>query len=410
MQTKYIKTAIRFGNRICREAIRHNGKTNWIACASESGLKVSKSYYQALKGDWYSGTSGIAFFLAHLYEYSNETLHKTIAIEAIHHALDRMEDIEYGKLGFHSGITGIAFSAINVGEKLHQIELVNKGLSLLEGLNQLPLKEYTLDIIDGCAGAIPVLLKVIKKYPSSDLNELLQKMGNYLLQKSQQEKIGCSWNTMEHGTKGNLTGYAHGASGIAIALLELWKYTNNNQFLDAANNGFIYEESLFVKNQKNWPDLRTTPNESSDINDETVCSCAWCHGAPGIGLARLRAYELTQNPTFMTYAQNAIDTTYNQLELAKLGNYSLCHGVFGNAELLVYAYEVTGEKKYLTKARKAGDSLIKNYEETARAIPNGTQTDYFSPDMMLGLAGIGYYYLRINDPAKFNSVLLINPN
>jgi len=410
MQTKYIKTAIRLGNRICREAIRHNGKANWIACANEPGLSVAKPYYQALKGDWYSGTSGIAFFLAHLYEFSQEELHRIVALEAIQQALSTVEKIEYGKLGFHSGVTGIAFAAIQIGERLDEKVLIKKGLNILEGLNQLPIKEYTLDVIDGCAGAIPIILKIIKKHPSKSLNELLKKMGNYLLQQAQQEKNGFSWNTMEHGTKGNLTGYAHGTSGIAIALLELWKHTNNNHFLEAARNGFIYEENLFVENQQNWPDLRTAPTEVVPESAETVCSCAWCHGAPGIGLSRLRAFELTQNPAFMTYAEKAINTTQNNLNINNLGNYSLCHGVFGNAELLVCAYEVTGEKTYLTKARIAGDSLIENYEATDKAIPNGTQTDYFSPDMMLGLAGIGYSFLRLNDPSEYCSVLLIKPN
>ena len=38
-------------------------------------------------------------------------------------------------------------------------------------------------------------------------------------------------------------------------------------------------------------------------------------------------------------------------------------------------------------------------------VPGGGET----PNLMLGLAGIGYFYLRLYDPGRFRSVLLLRP-
>ena len=42
-----------------------------------------------------------------------------------------------------------------------------------------------------------------------------------------------------------LTGFSHGAAGIALSLLELWGLTNEPRFRQAAEAGFAYERSLF---------------------------------------------------------------------------------------------------------------------------------------------------------------------
>ncbi|MEM6319080.1 MAG: lanthionine synthetase LanC family protein [Bacteroidota bacterium] len=408
MHNEYLKTAVRLGNQICREALRHEGRANWIATTSEPGHKYPKPYYKALQGDWYSGTSGIAFFLANLYIVSQEEIHKEIAIESIQQALSVKDKVEFGQLGFHSGRTGIAFSAIKVGELLQQPAFIEEGLTILKQLNRLPKEKYTLDIIDGCAGAIPAILNVIKKYPSQELETLLKKMGTFLMESVQPEKSGCSWNTMPQGTSGNLTGYAHGASGIALALLELGTYWQDKTYLKMASLGFAYEDSLFNQQQQNWPDLRKI--DGIESSEKEVCGCAWCHGAPGIGLARLRAYQLTQKNIYWQQAATAIKTTEQKLNLTHLGNFSLCHGVLGNAELLLYANEIRPKSTYIEKAVSVGKLLTKNYEQKHIPIPNGTQTNYFSPDMMLGLSGMGYYFLRLLDAKQFPSVLLISPN
>ncbi|MBI1227764.1 MAG: hypothetical protein GC192_21195 [Bacteroidetes bacterium] len=411
MNPKYLQTATRLGNRICRDAIRHKGLSNWIAAGSDPETPMSsKPYYHSLKGDWYSGTSGIAFFLANLFTVSGERLHRQVAVEAMRQALSALPEIEHGKLGFHSGVTGIGFAAVHVGELLACPDLTEDGLKALTSLDDLPFDGYTLDVVDGCAGAIPAVLSIARRYPSPKFDSLLDKMGKHLLETMEKEPSGYSWPTFP-GAKSNLTGLAHGTSGIASALLELWAHTGDATYLNVATGGFAYEESHFVPEKKNWPDFRNYSDyEGLQMAEPTgpTCGCAWCHGAPGIGMARLRAFELTQNPSYRHFAEQAVETTAESLDNGLMANFSLCHGVCGNADLLLYAADVLGDEALVSKAETAVERLITDFEQKGTPIPNGGQNDFFVPDMMLGLAGMGYCLLRLADRQRFGSVLLLN--
>lgn len=407
MQEQFLNTAISIGNSICRDAFRYNGQCNWVGADNDIEGNRPKPYFSALKGTWYNGTSGIGWFLAQLYSATSDQRHRSIATGAIEQALQAASAISHGKLGFHSGLTGIAFSAIEIGEKLAQNDLVERGLLLLHSLNELPESEYTLDVIDGCAGAIPAVIRLNQKRNDLVLNELLVKMGEYLLQRAEAEQTGISWNTMPHGSAANLTGYAHGAAGIAGALLELYQYTKDERYLKAALAGFAYEESCFDPEQENWPDFREGDAPRLQEGERRGCGCAWCHGAPGIGLSRLRAYEITGDTTFKTAGQTAVNTTSRYFGRKELGNFSLCHGVFGNADLLLYAADVTGDQVSAVRTEEVAAEAAEQFEGRKIPFPNGTQSDYNSPNMMLGMAGIGYGFLRLADRKKFGSVLLI---
>ena len=408
MEEHFLNTAISIGNSICRDGIRFNGQCNWVGVSSEVEGKISKPYYAALNGTWYNGTSGIAWFLAQLHSITKDKHHRDFALGAIEQALQTSHKVQFSKLGFHSGLTGIAFSAIEIGEQFGKDDLIEHGLSLLQNLNHLPESEYTLDVIDGCAGAIPAIIRLNRKYNDVVLDSLLHKMGNYLLIKLQVEKIGISWNTMPESSTASLTGYAHGAAGISGALLELYEYTKEDQYQKAAFEGFAYEESCFDSEQNNWPDFRQGDSADESENQTHACGCAWCHGAPGIGLSRFRAYQLTQNEAFKKSGQIAVDTTMRFFDYKQLGNFSLCHGVFGNADLLLYASEVTSDKTLSDKVKEIASKAVEQFEQRKIPFPNGTQSDFNSPNMMLGMSGIGYGFLRLSDRRRFKSVLIIH--
>lgn len=409
MQTQFLNTAVGIGNSICRDAIRHDGQCNWVGVNNDIEGDNAKPYYAALKSTWYNGTSGIAWFLAQLSEVSGDKRHREVAIGAIEQALRTADKVQHGKLGFHSGITGIAFSAIEIGEKLSREELVERGLQLLRSLQQLPESEYTLDVIDGCAGAIPAIIKLNRRYADPTLDALLAKMGDHLIQTAQAESKGISWNTMPHGSAASLTGYAHGAAGIASALLELWHYTQDERYKKAGLAGFAYEDACFDAEQQNWPDFRegSAPRQADD-NSPRPCGCAWCHGAPGIGLSRLRAFQLTGNEDFKKSAQIAVSTTLRFLGRQQLGNYSLCHGVFGNADLLLCASDIVGDEALVPKVEAVAAEGVELFERRKIPFPNGTQSEFSAPDMMLGQAGVGYGFLRLADRKRFESVLLVH--
>ena len=144
----------------------------------------------------------------------------------------------------------------------------------------------------------------------------------------------------------------------------------------------------------------------------------WCHGAPGIALSRLRAYQITSRVDFLQEARTALQTTAtsvaNQLRQPQLANYSLCHGVAGNADILLSAGLLLNDISYIQLAQQAGLLGIELYDKTGTVWPSGvndpsgnTQGGEETPGLLLGLAGTGHFYLRLAFPSEIDSVLLI---
>jgi len=202
----------------------------------------------------------------------------------------------------------------------------------------------------------------------------------------------------------HLCGVAHGTSGIVCALLEAHDVSGDASFLQEAGEGMRYERSWFNRRLSNWPDLRQTATQSPA---NPTYSDFWCHGAAGIGMARLRAHALTKSLTPLAEATAAIHAVRPTLErvihrrrqgLVPDWNLSICHGLGSIIELLLYANEVLGAADCLNAARRLGsgalDDLRKHGMDWPCGVPGGTDT----PGLMLGLAGIGLCYLRLGDP------------
>ena len=84
---------------------------------------------------------------------------------------------------------------------------------------------------------------------------------------------------------------------------------------------------------------------------------AWCHGAPGIGLSRLRSFKLNQDNLLAQEAVVAANTTMRYLQNPQTG-------VLGGAE---------------------------------------------TPTLLLGTAGISLFYLRLNPASTVAPVLMVGP-
>lgn len=379
----FLDTADRIGARLCRDALWSGGRCNWFGTYwGEDGETV----HRTLGPNVYSGTSGIALFLSHLFQATGEKIFRITAEGAMRQAIAR-RNLDAGP-GFYSGATGIAFAALRVG-------LVEEGLAIAGSSASTPRPEF-LDVVNGSAGAIPVFLHLHRKLGGDAWLASAIRHGDALVDAANKTDSGWSWTTIGDGSLTDLTGFSHGAAGIAWALLELFHETREDKFRAAAEEGFRYERSCFDSEQENWPDFREPGGPYLDPPPRFLT--AWCHGAPGIGLSRLRAWQILGREVYREEAETAIRTTLKSFSDDE--SYCLCHGHAGNAELLLCASEVLGKPEYREAAERIG-------VEGAEPWHCGGPTENETPDLMLGLAGIGYFYLRLHDAEANASVLML---
>ena len=358
-----------------------------------------KPVMRSFGADLYSGTAGIAAFLIALYsERKDDLLKKTIegCISQIKLNMDQLPD-----QGFYSGKPGVAALLLKAGDELNNKEWISLGVDLLENRKTDTLQDHEVDLISGAAGTIPVLLDVYERFKEPELLEKAVALGNILYHSADKQGDVWSWSTVP--SKKNLTGFSHGSSGVALAMLQLYNVTKNDNYLVASICGFNYERVSFDNKQQNWPDFR---DDVSGESSDHVCGLAWCHGAPGIAISRLRANAIKEDEHLLNEMHIALNTTtknvYHSLTAhLDTTNYSLCHGAAGNAEILLDC----GGEEHQKLAEAIGVAGINKYHDTRSHWPTGLNTNQYTPGLMLGLAGTGYFYLRLFDKDKHGSLL-----
>jgi type 2 lantibiotic biosynthesis protein LanM len=407
---RFLEAAWNIGTRLCRDAIWDGDRCNWLGDSMEPHGGEWKVAHKSFGPDLYSGTSGIALFLGRLHRMRADSLVAQTARGAIRQALSRASDIppQY-RHSLYSGWVGLALVLLDLAQLLDDPSFKREAIRLVDDQLGHEIDPMSLDIIGGAAGAISGLCAIDHRIGGDRYLAEARRLGEHLLAQAHHDGDAISWTTMPPvgpGEQKDLAGYSHGAAGIALALLELFVRTGDARFMDAARGGFAYERRHFSAAQQNWPDFRSfaSPNPQ-----EPGFSMAWCHGAPGIGLSRVRAFALTKDESYRAEVEAAVAGTYRPLTMAAAGeNYSLCHGLGGNAELFILAADVLGDPRYRGVAEAVGDRGIQAVLMQRNPWPCGVLSGGEAPNLMLGLAGIGYFYLRLYDSSAVPSILLVH--
>lgn len=424
--TEFLDTALAIGRRLARQALWEGPACTWEVLEPQPDAQNRVRTVRA-GSQLYQGAGGIAWFLGELYRATEDAEVGRAARGGLEHALARGEDLS-DLFGFHSGRVGLAWVAVRLAEIFEQPEEAERARRLLAPLAGQESHDSGLDVIGGAGGAIPACLDLAERAGWDELRAVARELGEHLIRQAQRRPDGWSWATGGESAVRNLTGFAHGASGVGLALLELDRATGESRFRFAAEMAFLYERRLFNEERSNWPDLRHKDLGEALIDQQRMdelrravregkppvfeerCMTAWCHGSPGIGLARLRAFELTGQDVYRQEAEAALRSTLQAIEndLSQGGNYSLCHGLGGNCELPLLAAELLGKPELRQIAERAAREGIETYEARGRPWPCGTRGGVPDPSLLVGEAGIGAFYLRLADP-ETPSVLLLRP-
>jgi lantibiotic modifying enzyme len=165
-----------------------------------------------------------------------------------------------------------------------------------------------------------------------------------------------------------------------------------------------YERSHFSAEAGNWPDFRAVDTDQSTPSAGSNFAVSWCHGAPGIALARLRSLAHIDDEHIRSEIDAALKTT---LKTGFGSNHSLCHGDLGNLEPLLEASLRADGSAWRDRVSRIASIVLESIRESGWicGVPFGVET----PGLMTGLAGIGYGLLRLADPIRVPSVLSLAP-
>jgi type 2 lantibiotic biosynthesis protein LanM len=397
-----LSTARALGDRLGKLAINGQNDATWI------GLKFSTVRNQIslnpLGIDLYDGLPGIALFLGYLGMVTREDHYTQLAQAALTSILHQVEErkLFITKLGAFDGWGGIIYVMSHLGTIWNQSELIAQAEEFAHIVPDLLRIDKWHDIIAGSAGCIAGLLSLHHVLPSDSVLDVAVQCGNNLVTNAKATEYGLGWISPANKER-PLIGFSHGTTGIAWSLLELWGRTHDQRFRSTALSALEYERGLFSAQHGNWPDLRKFDDLDIKSDKGNRFTVAWCHGAPGIGLARLQIVKYNDDPQIRSEIHMALETT---LTRGFESNHSLCHGDLGNLEFLLKASEVLDYKlKAYADSITNGIMNIIMKDGCVCGNPLGVE----SPGLMTGLAGIGYELLRIAEPLKVPSVLTLSP-
>lgn len=411
-----IDAAATIAENLDRSAFRRDDRATWVGRTPAEGggtpgAPVTPTV-AALGPDLYAGTAGIAVFLAELAKLTEQVEHEQLARAALAQSLATVgELLERQPHGLHAGAMGVGYASVRVGLALGDAGAVDRGADLMATAAARE-EVVAIDVVGGHAGAVPALFAVARRLGRPELGARAIALGECIRDDAQRDERGTWWdNERAAGSDMGpepLTGYAHGSAGLSLALLEVAAQSDDRAWFELAVDAMRYEDSCFDDQAGNWYDLRSWVNDGRDEGDK-VSGMAWCHGAPGIGLARIRAARLGFADVEAVHvgARRAIDTVADRVEAIERPlrfDCTPCHGVTGLAEVLLEA-GIGGDKARLRAATRTGYWLADHIAE-GRALPSGTPSSQHNPSLMLGDAGVGLFLLRLATRGRVPGVLI----
>jgi type 2 lantibiotic biosynthesis protein LanM len=385
---------------LLRCAIRRGPGAAWIGLDWLGDAEVFQLV--CLGPDLYNGISGIALFLAAHAAVTGRQLSAELALAGVAYLRKNLKSRNAARMARSLGVGG----ATGVGSIVYALTVMSKMLrddSLLAEAHVaaalfsdgLIAADKQLDVIGGSAGGILGLLRLYRDSQSADVLNRAIKCGEHLIAQARLGPEGLrSWVGQGMGKRA-LNGMSHGAAGFAFALDLLASATGRKDFAAAAAECIAFEHSTFDANRNNWPDLRG--------EGEPSWPCQWCHGAPGIGLARIAMARHGKNGR----GQLKVDVVHAVEGAAKWWPGSvdtLCCGTLGNIEFICEAAGALGRKDLGELASRRMLSVIEDAASTGDYRWNSGQRK-FNLGLFRGLAGVGYTALRQVDGSLPNVLI-----
>lgn len=408
------------GDRLLSTAIWSDSRCTWCGPDVQGETGQWTTVYRTVDESIYGGLSGIAIFLAELGAITGCEDYRDAAVASLRQVAHQLQNRpQVTDHGFYSGLAGVVW-AVQYVSTVTGVSVSLPTSFQVKVMEQNANSLCDVDLLDGLAGTLSGLLLLKELRDESDVLNQCETIARRIVSLANKDSgVGMSWRSSAQTTEGHdLCGLAHGASGAALALLELNALlsarfddgTDNqrealqNKLVQVAFESFRYERQWFCRKAGGWPDLRS--NQEIGHTSESALSypCYWCHGAAGIGLSRLRAYELTGHSATLAEAGAALANCRQHarklLAIHARGesdfdcNVSLCHGLGSVLDALLYSHQLLGIEDDRDLAVNLAISAI-NHASTTGTWQCGLINSGESPGLLLGISGFGLILLRM---------------
>jgi type 2 lantibiotic biosynthesis protein LanM len=398
-----IAQAQKLGTTLDKEAIREDDGAVWIGAVP---LPLEERTQLGVIGhDLYAGAGGVALFLGALHRVTGEGHYRELAMSALAPLRAALADTDNiartarlmgigGAAGVGSVIYALAKSSVLLDHPLLLVDALRTAKAIS---NELIESDRQLDVIGGSAGAVLALLALRKLRPEDWILDRAVACGRHLVRRQRPcTEGGRAWQGPTF--RQPLTGFSHGAAGIVMALLRLYRETREPDFLNAARDGIAYETATYSSAERSWPDLREISGRPAGVNHV----CQWCNGSAGIGLARIDGLDILDDDAILA----DIEVSLHATSKAPIGAVDhLCCGNFGRLEVLFSAGRYLGREDLVSLARRRASHLIARAEDSGN-FGWAVGTDRNNPGFFTGVSGVGYTLLRFTHPEILSSVLL----
>ena len=332
------------GDLMLEDAVwgEHRENVGWLGMMF-AGVRETGYLIRPMGPYLYDGWAGVALFMTALAKRTGNHEFAEVATKLKHQLFSHTDEFSANPMkgkrctGAYTGEASVAYAyqlLYVMGEDDRYLEYMEKQCETLPRLFE---GDQNYDVLGGNAGAILVLLNAYALTGKQNYLDWAAQAGDCLIRGATTYEWGLGWRNP--AAKTALTGFAHGAAGMVLALAKLSVYSKDDKYREATKEAFRFEQHFYREEKRDWLDLRSAEKHDSLSGSST----AWCHGWGGILTAYRLAAESLQAAN-LKEAEGAVWERKLELIPARINprnryrrveqSYSLCHGKFGNAALL----------------------------------------------------------------------------
>lgn len=357
----YLQLAINIAEGLQKESIViDKNKTGFLSYSYNNFTKTNK--LEPTGHSLLLGTVGINLFLSALYK---ETKQKKIkeSIESNFYFIMTMfkeGNIEYFKtfLG-QEGLGGYIYGLSRIGKNTKNEKYTLYSKNLIESISEFEIiNTRYFDQVFGLSGLLEGLITYVEVTGDSSCYNII----NFIAEKLIKTPIENLTKVLQDYP---VIGFSHGISGVASAMIKLYKLTENESYIAHAYKLIEYENNLlsglFSKNKLDW-----------------------ANGLAGIGKVHKELVYYTKNTDkHLQLIEKKLSSNYY------MNDYSLANGITG-----IIDYNLADNPK---KAQNLADILISQLQEKSYLVSNTPTLKLLrNPSYLYGASGLAYIFLLLN--------------